>query len=1225
MPDTQEDITERRQARRTGKRAVAGVRGHTPALRKMVAPRVFPVSLLRRGQDSLLLNGWINGRQCLLTVDTGASVSIIRSDLVSRDKLKRTPIPYRLKTATGDTAPVHGWLESEVRIGTWTLPQKFLVADITDEVILGVDIMNQYGFVIDMEGQVLRIKGEEVALFTPDQLEVPVMQVVVSESVSIPANHEQIVAARIMGDPRGNMSYLIEPDMTLGLEKLLIARSIAKVGEVVPVRVANLDSRTRVLKQGDPIASCEPVSWVGLYESSSPSIHTEQRLNPNLEQLLERSQDNLTSEEMEEVTSFLLRNQDVFSLGDTDLGRTSIVYHRINTGDTEPIRQAPRRLPLAKQEEAEKMIASMMEGGVIEPSASPWASPVVLVAKKDGQLRFCVDYRKLNDVTKKDSYPLPRIDDTLDTLSGTRWFSTLDLKSGYWQVELHPEDKEKTAFSTGSGLFQFTVLPFGLCNAPATFERLMELVLHSLTWKTCLVYLDDIIVVGNTVKEHLKNLQDVFDRLRHAQLKLSPKKCFLFQHEVTFLGHIVSQVGVRTDPEKIRSVKEWPRPENKHDVRSFLGLCTYYRRFVPGFAAIAKPLHELTEERRQFLWTPTCETSFQDLKKALCTSPILAYPRQHGDYILDTDASGRGLGAVLSQVQDGNERVIAYYSKVLSKPESNYCVTRRELLALVKSFRHFHKYLYGRRFLLRTDHAALKWLLQFKNPEGQLARWIEQIQQYDCKIEHRKGRIHSNADALSRRPCKVDCNHCKRAEKNEGIEDIRRTTITNGEDKWDNASLKSAQHQDPDLGPIISWMEKGTGRPSWQEVSSDRKEVKAYWAQWDSLRLVDGLLMRAWESPNGKVVKMQLLLPKSLVAEVLKEIHDGTSGGHLGVNKTLGKTRLHYYWLKCRQDVEAWCRKCETCSARKRPQHCSRGKMQAYNVGAPFERIAIDIAGPFPKTKDGNRYILVVMDYFSKWPEAYALPNQEATTIADTLVNNFICRFGVPMELHSDQGRNFESTVFQEVCRLLGINKTRTTALHPQSDGMVERFNRTLEEHLAKVVAEHQQDWDQHIQLFLMAYRAAIHDSTGQTPASIVFGQELRLPCDIKFGHPHQESTSTTDYVNRLEERMTFIHDEARRNLRIATNRMKTRYDMKANSAGYHEGDLVWLYNPQRRKGRCPKLQTAWEGPYEVLKRLNDVVYRIQRGKRGRMKVVHLDRLKGYAGRNELPVRDEQV
>ncbi|ROT85243.1 hypothetical protein C7M84_019236 [Penaeus vannamei] len=374
----------------------------------------------------------------------------------------------------------------------------------------------------------------------------------------------------------------------------------------------------------------------------------------------------------------------------------------------------------------------MAKAGIIERSNSPWCSPVVLVTKKDGSKRFCVDYRALNAVTVIDAYPLSRIDDTLDALS--------------------------------KGLWHFNVMPFGLWNAPGCFELLMEQVLEGLQWNVALVYLDDVLVFGNTFEEELEYLTEVLCRFKAATLKLSPKKCTLFHTEVPFLGHVVGRQGVRTL--KVSAVESWPVPRTVAVLRSFLGLCTYYRRFVQGFATIAAPLHQLTRKGASFVWDKACHQAFVALKQALVEAPVLPYPDPSLPYILDTAASQEGVGVVLSQLKDGQEYMVAYYSCKFSKPERNYCVTRKELAAVMKGLSHFHHYLYGAQFTIRTDHAALRWLKTLKEPEGQLARWLEKLEQYNYQVVHRAGRVHSNADSLSRRPCEPDCNHysCRETE-----------------------------------------------------------------------------------------------------------------------------------------------------------------------------------------------------------------------------------------------------------------------------------------------------------------------------------------------------------------------------------------------------------------------------------------------------------------------------
>ena len=453
---------------------------------------------------------------------------------------------------------------------------------------------------------------------------------------------------------------------------------------------------------------------------------------------------------------FLDKYQDMFAKSAEDLGGTNIVQHRIDTGNRLPIRQAPRRIPLHKRAIAQAEIEKMLRKGVIEPCDGPWASPIVLVTKKGGDTRFCVDFRELNAATVKDAYPLPRIEDNLDALQGASWYSTLDLLSGFWQVEVAPEDRDKTAFAVpGQGLYRFVTMPFGLCNAPATFERLMERVLTGLQWTIAVLYIDDVIVFSDTVESHIDRLSQVMDRLLKAGLKLKPSKCQLLRHRVEFLGHIVSAEGVAVDPAKVEKVVNWPAPRTVSQLRSFLGLCTYYQNFIKDYSTVAKPLFQLTEKDQSWEWTSWHQHAFDELKKLLSTAPVLGYPRPEGLWILDTDASDVGLGAVLSQVQDGVERVIAFGSRTLRKPERNYCVTRRELLAIVSFVSYFRYYLIGTKFLCRTDHAALIWLLRKRDPVGQMARWITLLTEYEMCIEHRPGKKHGNADALSR--CMEGC------------------------------------------------------------------------------------------------------------------------------------------------------------------------------------------------------------------------------------------------------------------------------------------------------------------------------------------------------------------------------------------------------------------------------------------------------------------------------------
>ena len=626
-----------------------------------------------------------NGRVSFL-IDTGSAFTILRKDTWEGICPNGPPLEASTQTfvgVNGDNLDSHGSCELRINIGGTHFDHRiFVLSNITTEALLGLDFLEAHDCTLAVGAGELCFSGGKVPLNKAGGrcMPGPTKVLRVAVTTKVPAMSEMEVLATPEGPVLGGI-WLVEGRETVS-SPVLVAQAVvtAQAQQGIPVRILNPGKGEVTLYSGSRVAVASSVEASQVVECSDQEcrgvLSVSRELERDLWHRVERVGEQLTTEQHEVLYAFLESYADIFASSPDDFGRNAQVQHQINTGDARPIRQRIRRIPPARRQEVSQLLQDMRCKGIIKPSTSPWASPIVLVQKKDGSIRFCVDYRELNSVTRKDAYPLPRIDDTLDTLAGAKWFSTLDLLSGYWQVEMDEADKPKTAFCTPEGLFEFNVMPFGLCNAPATFQRLMDSVLAGLQWSSCLVYLDDIIVIRKTFEDHLRNLAEVFDRLRSANLKLKPTKCAFACKEVAFLGHIVSGQGVATNPALTEKVSNWPEPQSVREVQQFLGLASYYRRFVQDFAQIAKPLHRLTEKSCSFRWSAECASAFQELRQRLVSAPILAFPDFNQPFTLDTDASDVEMGAVLSQVQDGQEQVIAYASQVLSKQERRYCVTR---------------------------------------------------------------------------------------------------------------------------------------------------------------------------------------------------------------------------------------------------------------------------------------------------------------------------------------------------------------------------------------------------------------------------------------------------------------------------------------------------------------------------------------------------------------------
>ena len=986
------------------------------------------------------------------------------------------------------------------------------------------------------------------------------------------------------------------------------------------------------------------------YPDVEPSTKRPGELPEALKNLLTRSQEGLTVSQQEMAKQLIDEGQGAFMDPAIPLVGTSAVVHYIDTEDHRPIRIPPRRVDPEKREVIEKEVTKMLAAGVIRNSNSPWSSPVVLVKKPDGSTRFCIDYRKLNAATRKNSYPLPRIDDHLDALRGNSWFCTLDLASGYWQIQMHEADKEKTAFASHMGLYEFNVMPFGLTNAPATFQALMEEVLGDLTRTACLLYLDDIIVYGRTFEEVYANLQKVMAQLRKYNLKLKAKKCSLFRRSVKFLGHVVTEEGIACNPETVQAVRDLARPKDKTGVRSILGLGNYYRRFIKDYCLLTHPLQLLTHLDVDFKWTEEHEVSLQRLKDALSTAPVLGYPNMaKGEtFIVDTDASDYQIGGVLSQVQDGKERVIMYASKGFHGSQLRWCTTRRELWAIVhmvtKVFRH---YLTGRTYTVRTDHASLTWIDSFpKNSNDAICRWIFYLYEVGTmKVIYRPGKKHGNADALSRlRPSTRDCpiptckdpEHKKKSKKEKGVNKSKSpkqtkvktvdqpqvqeaiTRLRGAADAYSDLipsysqeDIRKLQQQDSAIRKFIQIKEQNEQKPPARELSKESREVRVYCALWNEMRIINGILYRVALSEYDPY-NLRLVAPMSIRRDIMERMHDSPYAGHPGMSRMKHALFARYYWPRAGKDIESWVRCCEQCAYHKRGAPRKRFPLIQEISGAPFHRVAFDIIGPLPETDDGNRYALVMVDYFTKWAEAYALRERSATTVAEAITANWFTTHGVPLKFHCDNAAEFRSRVMEELKSMMNIKGTFTTPYRAQSNGMCERTNSTIKTMIQCMVQQERHTWDKALPFVLGAYRATPHTSTGFSPNMLVRGMEVNLPCDIMYSSTHRRVEAPTFrchcyYVSDLRKRMIRCHEIARQTAGIAAARQRRIHDEETAPRAFREGDFVWFY--EKRLGSRP-LCMGWTGVHVITQKLGPANYRIQRREGGKSKVVHVDNLR---------------
>lgn len=1056
----------------------------------------------------------------------------------------------------------------------------------------------------------------------------------------------QIVAATCSG--QGTDSTVLFEPLDSGLPAgLLASPSVVRVVRgTAYIPIVNVGSIEVLLYPRTVLGTLQKVSVVslpaGIAEVPSTvaivASHTALPTVPDQIEGLDLS--SLSPEEQGQVRSLLRKYSPIFSTHDGDLGCTNLISHDIPLLDETPVTQRYRRVSPSDYEAVKDHINQLLSAQVIRESCSPYASPIVLVKKKDGSLRMCVDYRQLNAKTRKDAFPLPRIEESLDALTGARWFSTMDLASGYNQVEVTEKDRPKTAFCTPFGLFEWNRMPFGLCNAPGTFQRLMQRIFGDEQGLSLLLYLDDIVVFSSTVEQHLQRLDVVLARLKQERLKAKLSKCTFFQPEVRYLGHIISANGVATDPSKIEAVAKWQPPQTVSELRSFLGFASYYRRFVEGFATLAAPLHRLiaelggTKSRRVQRspqlspehWKEELKDCFETLKTKLTNAPVLAYADFSLPFILEVDASYGGLGAVLSQEQNGKVRPIAYASRGLKPTErnmANYSSMKLEFLALKWAMTEkFREYLLGHRCIVYTDNNPLSHLATAKLGATE-QRWAAQLASFDFEIKYRSGRSNRNADALSRQhpPGPLDMTAMLPGtplpEPLQQVLKVNKTVVTQATvtvlPERTPDDIHNLQQADSVIREVQRYWEEGR-RPSYAERQELSPPALILLRQWGRLVKRGDILYRQTLRPDGAEPILQLLLPAVLVPEVLTQVHQ--EHGHQGVERTLALLRSRCYWPGMSTKVAQWCQACERCQVAKDRQPAARNPMGHLFAARPNEILAIDYTLLEP-AQNGMENVLVMTDIFSKYTLAIPTRDQHASTVAHVLVVEWFSKFGVPARIHSDQGRNFESALIQQLCSLYGIQKSRTTPYHPAGNGQCERFNRTLHNLLRTLPPSRKRDWTSCLPQVLYSYNTTPHQTTGESPFFLMFGQEPRLPIDFLLARVQDPvSGGVHEWIQEHQARLQIAFDGARECMKTAAERRKTAHDQHLRGEPLKEGQSVFLRDLSTR-GRH-KMKDRWSSTvYSVLKAPKEggAVYTIApKDDLSKVKHVHRTLLKAVVG-----------
>lgn len=1183
------------------------------------------------------LAGFVGSCPAIILVDSGATGNFIASKFASKARLTLTAgAPSTATLANGQPQDASGVsCGTPVRIGSYTDRIDFNVTDLCGyDAILGMPWLEQYLVIPDWRGKSVTFvdsKGKQQRLQRAptgcQRWSSSTVGAIVGPSLNVVSLRQ---VERLHRDGQLDLACVVYPNSILEQKEAPGGSppSVPSCYSTAPGHVGLARSFSSIVASPSGGAS-------GLARIHDAMSRGHRVSAAELSAAVRAESDTLTSVR----TATLAAYRDVFPDALPDgLPPSREVDHRIELvpGSSPPSRPTIR-LSATELAELKKQLIELEAAGFIRPSKSPFGAPILFVKKKDGTMRMCVDYRALNRITVKNSYPLPRVDELFDRLQGARYFSKIDLRSGYHQIRIAPEDVPKTAFRTRYGHYEFLVLPFGLTNAPATFMHLMHQALRPFLDECALVFLDDILIYSKTLEEHEQHVRRVLDALREQKLYAKESKCEFFKHEVEFLGHRVGRDGVRMMEDKVEAVRAWPTPRSVRDVRAFLGTAGYYRKFIRDFSAIAAPLSELTKDGVKFDWTAPHEAAFVRLKVAIAQGPVLILPDPSLPFVVHTDASGFAVGAVLQQDQGNGLQPIAFLSKKMADAETRYPVHEQELLAIIQALSAWRHYLHGSKFVVRTDHKSLQFFQTQPMLSGRQARWKDVLANFDFDIEYVEGKANVVADGLSRR----SDHHQLAALGGQG------NLAGGGGDRTGPCKapiVRARQNRAAFQGQQIFQLTRN--EPSTKTVTFALSAEGRLLADIKDAAQSDPVYQAALagkQSPGAKASAAPLLVRRGLVylgdserlyiptdaslrTRLLHECHDVATAGHLGKDKTLEQVKRRFYWPRMDSDVLQYVRTCDACQRNKPSQQATPGLLQPLPIpDHPWQQVTMDLITQLPKSSRGHDAIVVFVDKLTKMVHLVATKTEiTAPQLAQIFWTTVVRHHGLPSSIVSDRDPRFTGHFWQALWKCLGTQLTMSTAFHPQTDGQTERANRTLEEMLRSYVSVQQRDWDEHLVAAELAFNASKHASTGFTPFYLNGGREVSVPLDLAI--EEARTIRQPDAAARIQQLHRDL-ETAKQHLLKAQQQQAHHADKHRREVRFQVGDEVLLSTAHLKLigggDRTAKFSYKYIGPFKIKRVVNNNAYELSLPPQMQIHpVLNVSRLKAYHdGRIAFPLR----